>query len=97
MLLRNTTLSLQIDGTGLLSFRTLWTASNKSPERSWLSTAMRMKRLEVAQFHVHFKQKWNIDNDVRIEPSRFDYIDEEAGKRKVADNLWTGASRLRTR
>ena len=36
---------------------------------------------------VHFKQKWNIDNDVRIEPSRFDYIDEEAGKRKVADPL----------
>ena len=36
---------------------------------------------------VHFKQQWNIDSDVRIEPSRFDYIDEEAGKRKVADPL----------
>ena len=36
---------------------------------------------------VHFKQKWNIDKDVRIEPSRFDYIEEEDGRRKVAEPL----------
>ena len=36
---------------------------------------------------VHFKQEWRIDRDVRIEPSRFDYIDEEAGKRAVAHPL----------
>ena len=32
---------------------------------------------------VHFKEEWRLDRDVRIEPSRFDYIDEEAGKRTV--------------
>lgn len=36
---------------------------------------------------VHFKQEWRIDRDVSIEPSRFDYIDEEAGKRAVAHSL----------
>ena len=36
---------------------------------------------------LHFREKWNIDKDVRIEPSRFDYIEEEAGKRKVAQPL----------
>ena len=36
---------------------------------------------------VHFKRKWNIDKDVGIEPSRFDYIEKEEGNRKVAEPL----------
>lgn len=36
---------------------------------------------------VHFKEDWRVDRDVKIEPSRFDYIDEEVGKRTVADPL----------
>ena len=36
---------------------------------------------------VHFKEEWHIDRDVKIEPARFEYIDEEVGKRTVADPL----------
>ena len=32
---------------------------------------------------VHFKEEWCIDREVKIEPSRFDYIEEEEGDHRV--------------